>query len=184
MDCRDFNVATLKDMYVISIIDMLVNSAANNELFSFMDGFSSYNQILVAVEDIPKTAFRCHGSIGTFEWLVICFGLKNAGATYKRAMNALFHDMLGHNMEVYIDVIVVQSKRFSEHVDHLKKIFERMRHHQLKLSPLKCAFGVCARNFLGFLVHQRGIEVAHNKEKVITLANSPQNKKGLQKFLG
>ena len=61
---------------------MIVESAANNELLSFMDGFSSYNQILIAVEDIPKTAFRCFGSIGTFEWLVRPFGLKNASATY------------------------------------------------------------------------------------------------------
>ena len=74
-------------------------------------------------------------------------------------MNAIFNDMLGHHMEVYIDDIVVKSKRSSEHVDHLRKSFERMRHHQLKLNPLKCAFGVRSRNFLGFLVYQRGIEV-------------------------
>ena len=68
------------------------------------------------------------------------------------AMDAIFHDMLGHHMEVYIDDIVVKSKRANEHVNHLRKSFERMRHHQLKLNPLKCAFGVRAGNFLGFLV--------------------------------
>ena len=163
---------------------MLVDSASNNELLSFMDGFSSYNQILIVIEDIPKTTFRCPSSIGTFEWLVMPFGLKNTSATYQRAMNAIFHDMLGHHMEVYIDDIVVKSKRAREHVDHLRKSFERMRHHQLKLNPLKCAFRVCAGNFLGFLVHQRGIEVDYNKEKAIASANAPQNKKELQKFLG
>ena len=61
-----------------------------------MDGFSGYNQILIEVEDIPKTAFRCPGSIRTFEWLVMPFGLKNASATYQRAMNAIFHDMSPH----------------------------------------------------------------------------------------
>ena len=60
---------------------MLVDSVANNELLSFMDGFFGYNKILIAIEDIPKTAFRCLGSIGIFEWLVMPFGLKNAGAT-------------------------------------------------------------------------------------------------------
>ena len=64
---RDLNVATPKDMYVRPIADMLVDSAANNELLSFMDGFSGYNQILIVVEDIPKTTRRCLGSIGTFE---------------------------------------------------------------------------------------------------------------------
>ena len=61
VDFRDVNVATPKDMYVMPITDMLVDSTANNELLSFMDGFSSYNQILIVVEDIPKIAFRCHG---------------------------------------------------------------------------------------------------------------------------
>ena len=109
---------------------------------------------------------------------------KNAGAAYQKAMNAIFHGMLGHHMEVYIDDIVVKSKKASEHVDHLKKSFERMRHHQLKLNPLKCAFGVRVGNFLGFLVHQRGIEMDQNKAKAITSTKSPQNKKELKIFLG
>ena len=108
---------------------MLVNSAANNELLSFMEGFFGYNQILIAVEDIPSIAFGCPGSMGTFEWMVVPFGLKNEGAIYQRAMNAIFHHMLGHYMEVYIDDIVVKSKRASKHVDHLSKSFELMRHH-------------------------------------------------------
>ena len=157
VDFRDLNVATPKDMYVMPIAYMLVDSTTNNELLSFMDGFSSLNKIFI--EDIPKTAFRCPSFIGTFEWLVMSFGLKNAGATYQKAMNAIFHDMLGHHMEVYIDDIVVKSKRASEHVDHLRKTFERMRYHQLKLNPLKCTCGIRTGNFLGFLVHQRGIEV-------------------------
>ena len=182
VDFRDLNVATLKDMYMMPISDMLVDSITKNELF--MDCFSNYNQILIAVEDILKIAFRCLGSIGTFEWLVMPFGLKNVGATYQRAMNAIFHDMIGHHKEVYIDDIVVKSKRASEHTDHLRKSFERMRHHRLKLNPLKCAFGVHSGNFLGFLVHQRRIEVDENKAKAIDSTNAPQNKKELQKFLG
>ena len=87
------------------------------------------------------------------------FGLKTAGVTYQRAMNTILHNMLCHHMEVYIDDIVVKSKRTSENVDHLRKSFERMRHHKLKLNPLKCAFGVCVGNFLRFLVHQRGKKV-------------------------
>ena len=183
VDFRDFNVATRKDMYVMAIENMLVDSTANNDLLSFMDGFFGYNHILITVEDIPKTAFRCPSSIGTFEWLVIPFGLKNAGATYQREINAILHDMLGHHMEVYIDDMVVKSRRTNDHVDHLRKSCVRMRHHQLKLNPLKCAFGVRVGNFVGFLVHQRGIEVDQNKAKAIASANAPKNKKEFQKFL-
>ena len=79
---RDLNVATPKDMYVIPIADMLVDSTAYNELLSFMNSFFEYNQILIVVDDISKTSFRCSSSFGTFEWLVMPFGLKNDGATY------------------------------------------------------------------------------------------------------
>ena len=184
VDFKDLNVSTPKDLYVMPIADMLVDSTANNKLLSFMDGFSSYNNILIVVKDIRKTSFRCPGSIGTFGWLVMPFGLKNAGATYQRAMNSIFHDMLGHHMEVYINDIVVKYKRTNEHVNHPYKSFERMRHHQLKLNPLKYAFEVRAGNFLGFLVHQIGIEVDQNKAKAIASAKAPQNMKELQKFLG
>ena len=87
-------------------------------------------------------------------------------------------------MEIYIDDIVVKSKKAAEHVNHLRKSFEMMRLHQLKLNPLKCTFGVQARNFLGFLVHQRGVEVDQNKAKAIISAKAPQNKKELHKFMG
>ena len=183
VDFRDLNVATPKDMYLMPIVDMLVDSTTNNELLSFMNGFSGYNLMLIAIDDISKAAFRCPGSLGTFEWLVTPFGLKNAGATYQRAMNAIFHDMLGHHMEIYIDDIVVKSKKVIRHVNHLRKSFERMRLHQLKLNQLKCNFGVQDEIFLGFLVHQRGVEVDQNKVKVIISAKAPQNKKELHKFL-
>ena len=69
------------------------------------------------------------------------FGLKNVGAIYQRVMNVIFHDMLGHHMEIYMDEIVVKSKKVAEHVNHLRKSFERMKLHRLKLNPLKRAFG-------------------------------------------
>ena len=81
------------------------------------------------------------------------FWFKKCGVTYQRAMNSIFHDMIGKYMEVYIDDIVVKSQVFDKHLENLEKAFIRMRKHQLKMNPLKCAFGVTAGNFLGFLVH-------------------------------
>ena len=94
-----------------------------------------------------------------------------------KAMNAIFHDMLGYQMEVYIDDIVVKSKMITEYVNHLRKSFERIRLHQLKLYPLKCVFGVQAEKFLGFVVHQRGMEMDQNKANAIIVAKAPQTKK-------
>ena len=179
VDFRDLNVASPKDMFVMPIVDMLVDSTTSNELLSFLDDFSGYNQILIAIDYISKTAFRCPSSLGMFEWMVMPFGLNNYGATYQRAMNAICHDMLGHHMEIYINDIVVKSKKFTEHVNHLRKSFEMMRLYQLTLNPLKCAFGVQANNFLGFLVHQRGVQVNKNKVKAIISTKAPQNNKVL-----
>jgi hypothetical protein len=80
----------------------------------------------MAKEDVRKTAFRCLGFISLFEWVVMNFGLKNVGATYQRAMNLIFHDLLRVLMEVYIDNVVVKSVGFEEHMTDLKLSLERM----------------------------------------------------------
>ncbi|XP_050150474.1 uncharacterized protein LOC126625417 [Malus sylvestris] len=112
------------------------------------------------------------------------FELKNADATYQRAMNAIFHDLIGHNMEVYIDDIVVKSKTEEQHLIDLRQALTRIRIHKLKMNPKKCAFGVKAGNFLGFLVHQIGVEVDKNKARAIMESPSPTNKVQLQRLLG
>ncbi|KAI5334111.1 hypothetical protein L3X38_024244 [Prunus dulcis] len=153
--------------------DMLIDGAAHNQMLSFMDGNAGYNQIMMAEQDIHKTAFMCPGHIGAFEYTVMPFGLRNAGATYQRAMNSIFHDMIGHSLEVYIDDVVIKSPEEGNHVSSLRKAFLRMRQHKLKMNPKKCVFGVQAGNFLGFLVHKSIIE-----------ALPPRNKKELQSRLG
>ncbi|GAA0165362.1 hypothetical protein LIER_20790 [Lithospermum erythrorhizon] len=87
------------------------------------------------------------------------FGLKNIGATYQRAMQKIFDDLLQKNVECYVDDLVVKSKTRSGHINDLRVTFERVRRYQLKMNPLKCAFGVSSRKFLGFIVRRRGIEI-------------------------
>jgi hypothetical protein len=142
IDFRDLNVATPKDEYAMPVAEMLVDSAAGFEYLSMLDGYAGYNQIFIAEEDVPKTAFRCPGALGTYEWVVMPFGLKNAGATYQRVMNSMFHDFIEDFMQVYIDDIVIKSNGRLTHVEHLRKAFLRMRKCGLKMNPLKCAFCV------------------------------------------
>ena len=82
------------------IADMLVDAAAGHKVISFMDGNAGYNQIFMAEEDIHKTAFRCPGHLGLFEWVVMTLGLKNLCATYQRAMNYIFHELIGKIVEI------------------------------------------------------------------------------------
>jgi hypothetical protein len=131
----------------------------------------------MAIEDISKTAFRCHGHIGLFEWIVMIFGLKNAGATYQRAMNYIYHELISKIVEIYIDDVVIKSLNHESHLEDVKRTLECTRKHGLKMNPNKCAFVVSAGEFLGFLVHEGGIEIGKKSMKAIDEVVPPTNLK-------
>jgi hypothetical protein len=128
-------------------------------VISFLDGNAGYNQIFMDEEDMSKMTFHCPGFIHLFEWVVMTFGLKNAGATYQRAMNLIFRDLLGIVLEIYIDDAIVKSDSMDNQLANLCLALERMRRYGLKMNPLKCAFDVSADKFLGFSIHEHGIEI-------------------------
>ncbi|RDY02285.1 hypothetical protein CR513_14276, partial [Mucuna pruriens] len=102
---RDLNKASPNDNFPLPHIDLLVDNTAQHSCYSFMDGFSRYNQIWMALEDKKKTTFIT--TWGTFCYKVIPFRLKNAGATYQRAMVTLFHNMMHKEVEVYVDDMIL-----------------------------------------------------------------------------
>jgi hypothetical protein len=112
------------------------------------------------------------------------FGLKNAGATYQRTMTTIFHDMMHHKIEDYVDDVVVKSKTREGHLETLRKVLERCRVYKLRMNPLKCAFGVSVGKFLGFLVHKQGNDVDPAKATAIATMKPPTNVKQLKSFLG
>jgi hypothetical protein len=173
IDFHNLNRATPKDEYPMPIDDPLINNASGNKIISFLDGNAEYNQIFMAEVDASKTAFICPCFISLFEWVVMTFGLKNAGATYQRAMNLTFHEMLGNTVEVYIDDIVVKSAEFSSHIADLRKAFDKMCRYGLKMNPRKCPFEVSADKFLGFIIHEHGIEKDSDSIKSIRKVGPP-----------
>ena len=96
----------------------------------------------------------------------------------------MFHDMIHQEIEDYVDDIVVKSKRREDHLEVLRRVFERCRLYKLKMNPLKCAFGVSAGKFLDFLVHNRGIDVDPAKASAIATMKPPTSHKELKSFLG
>jgi hypothetical protein len=132
-------------------------------VISFLDGNAGYNQFFMAKEDVSKTVFRCLRFVSLFKWVVMTFGLKNASATYQRAMNLIFHDLLGVLMEVYIDDVVVKSVGFEEHMTDIQLLLERMKKYGLQMNLLKCSFGVTSGRLLGFIVHEHGIQIDPKK---------------------
>ena len=108
VDFRDLNKACPKDDFPLPHIDVIVDSVASSAMYSFMDGFSGYNQIMMVVMDKIKIAFITEW--GTYCYKVMPFGLKNTGETYQRAATALFHDMMHKEVEVYVDDMMVKSE--------------------------------------------------------------------------
>jgi hypothetical protein len=142
VDFRNLNRANPKDEYPVPIADLLVDSLSGNKVITFLDSSVGYSQIFMAKEDVSKTTFHCPGFIGLFKWVIMTFGFKNAGATYQRAMNLIFHDLLRVLMEVYINDVVVKLVRFEEHMTDSKLSLERMKKYGLWMNPLKWSIGV------------------------------------------
>ncbi|KAL0444276.1 UNVERIFIED_CONTAM: Retrovirus-related Pol polyprotein from transposon [Sesamum latifolium] len=116
---RDLNKACPKDFYPLPRIDQLVDSTSGCELLSMMDASQGYHQILLAPKDRKKVSFIT--SEGTFCYVAMPFGLKNAGATYQRLVDKIFHPQIGRNIEVYVDDMLVKSKKAADHVKDLEE---------------------------------------------------------------
>jgi hypothetical protein len=103
---------------------------------------------------------------------------------YQRAMNLIFHDLLGIKLEVYIDDVVVKSDSMDGHLADLRLSLERMCRYGLKMNALKCAYGVSAGKFLGFIIHEHGREIDPTRIESINKVQLPRFKNDMQKFLG
>ena len=161
-------------------IDQLVDVTVGHPRMSFLDAFQGYHQILLALDDQEKTAFVT--PIGNYHYKVMSFGLKNVGSTYQRMMMRMFESLLGKNIKIYIDDMVVKSKVVSKHLGDLRVIFEILRSYRLRLNASKCSFGVGLDKFLGYMITHKGIEVNPDQIKAINDLRTPWNPKEVQKL--
>ena len=182
MDYTDLNDACPNDIFPLPRIDQIVDASAGHGMLSFLDAFSGYHQIPMHSPNVEKTSFITPH--GLYCYNVMPFGLKNAGATYQRLVTKMFCPLLGSPMEVYIDDMLVKSNHRLYRVAHLQQTFDLLRELGMKLNPLKCAFGVSADQFLGFMVTQRGIEANPTQLKAILQSPATTSKKGIQQLTG
>ena len=159
-----------------------MDANAGHELLSFMDAFSGYNQIKMDPNDQEKTSFVT--GQGTYCYQVMPFRLKNVGATYQRLVNIMFQKHIEATMEVYINDMLVKSVKAEHHVDHLAESFLVLKDYTMKLNPTKCAFGVSAGRFLGFIVNSRGIEANPDKIRAVLDMRLPSNTKEVHRLTG
>jgi hypothetical protein len=178
IDFTDLNKACLKDEFSLPRIDSLVDAAATSELMSLLDCYSFYHQIWMKKDNEPKTSFITPS--GTYCYLRMPEGLKNAGGSFSRMTAKVLHSQIGRNVLTYVDDIIVKSTKQENHVADLQETFTNFRQAGLKLNPEKCVFGVKKGMFLGCLVSIKGIEANPSKIEAILRMEPPNSKKGLK----
>jgi hypothetical protein len=164
-----------KDPFGLPRIDQVVDSTAGCSMLSFLDCYSGYHQISLAKEDEEKTALIT--PFGAFCYTSMPFGLKNAGATYQRAIQTCLADQWGKRVEAYVDDVVFKIENSENFIEDLQLVFNSLRRYWWKFNPEKCVIGVPAGRLLEFIVSQRGIEANPEKIKAIMRMEAPRSKK-------
>src|SRR5881394_931171 len=182
VDYTDLNKACPKDPFGLPCINQVVDSTVECELLCFLDAYSGYHQVSLADSDCIKTSFIT--PFGAYCYITMPFGLKNAGATYQRAMQRCLHDQIGRNVEAYIDDVVIKSRVKEDLISDLTETFTNLRCFRWKLNPEKCVFGVPSGKLLGFIVSYCGIEANPEKLREIFRMNSLTALKDVQKLTG
>ncbi|CAL1401528.1 unnamed protein product [Linum trigynum] len=144
IDFTNLNATCPKGAYPLPRI-YLIDTTTNHETLSLLDIFYGYHQIRLSEEDQEKTTFMTH--MGNFCYTVMLFGLKNAGATYHRMIDAVFKNQLGRNMEAYVDDVLVNSKKEVDHLKDPREMFDNLKRERLRLNLLKYVFGAKAVKF-------------------------------------
>lgn len=182
IDYRRLNEITIDDKYPLPNISDLFDKLGKSQYFSTIDLASGYHQIEVNEADRTKTAFTTQA--GHYEFKRMPFGLKTAPATFQRAMDSVLRGLQGIHCLVYLDDIIVYSSSLQEHVDKLRKIFDRLRESNLKVTLDKCEFLRKEVLYLGHTITKNGLMPNNDKIKAVLNFPLPRTTTEIKSFLG
>lgn len=182
IDYRAVNRVTKTDAYPLPRIDELLERYETSKWFTSLDLAAGFHQVEMAEEDKEKTAFIC--SLGLYEFNVMPFGLKNAPGTFQRVMNKVLYEYIGDFVEVYVDDIMIHSKNFEEHIEHVEKVLQKLKENNLVIKLKKSRFCTQQIEFLGHEIGKDGVKPNKKKTEAIDRIKEPQTIKELRSFLG
>ncbi|GKE12239.1 putative reverse transcriptase domain-containing protein [Tanacetum coccineum] len=182
IDYRELNKLTVKNLYPLPRIDDLFDQLQGSNVYSKIDLRSGYHQLRVREEHIPKTAFRTR--YGHYEFQMMPFGLTNVPAVFMDLMNRVCKPYLDKFVIVFIDDILIYSKKKKEHEKHLKAILELLKKEELYAKFSKCEFWIPKVQFLGYVIDSQGIHVDPAKIESIKDWESPKTPMEIRQFLG
>ena len=182
VDYRALNAVTVKDAYMLPRTDLTLESLSGSAWYTTLDMTSGYWQVALDEESKPKTAF----SAGTelYQFVRMPFGLCGAPATFERLVENVLKGMTAEYVKVFLDDVLVHSGEFDRHLEHLDRVFTRIREAGFKLSPKKCKLFRRSTQFLGHIISEDGIATSPDKISAITQWPVPRNLKQLRGFLG
>ncbi|GJR16931.1 putative reverse transcriptase domain-containing protein [Tanacetum coccineum] len=176
------NKLTVKNRYPLPRIDDLLYQLQGSSIYSKIDLRSGYHQLRAREEDIPKTAFRTR--YGHYEFQVMSFGLTNTSAVFMDLMNRVCKPYLDKVVIVFIDDILIYSKRKQEHEEHLKLILELLKKEQLYVKFSKCEFWIPKVQFLGHVIDSEGIHTGVPQDRSIKDWHLQRLQRDFVNFLG
>jgi hypothetical protein len=181
VDFRGLNKISKKDRYPLPLISDLLDSLGKAQIYTKIDLQHTYHLVRVCEGDEWKTTFRT--KYGSFEWMVMPFGLSNAPGAFQRFMNDIFADMLDVCVIVYIDDILIYSSDKATHRKQVKEVLRWLRKHGLYAKPDKCEFDHDTVEYLGYVLSPAGLRMASDKVQTIQEWPEPQKVKDIQSFL-
>ncbi|XP_039126949.1 uncharacterized protein LOC120263108 [Dioscorea cayenensis subsp. rotundata] len=182
VDYRALNAITIKDRFSIPTVEELLDELSSAHIFSKLNLRSGYHQVRIHPPDIEKTAFRMHE--GHYEFLVMSFGLSNAPSSFQAMMHTLFRSALRKYALVFFDDILIYSRDWVTHLEHLHHIFALFRDHKIFAKRSKCEFGCSSIGYLGHRINGQGVQVDPEKIQAIQHWPHPTTLRCLRGFLG